>query len=407
MPRGPKPTKALFIVGRVRVVRGKNGHGFRVLWYEGKRQRERTATTFEEAKLIAREEDARLDGLEGSGTLSPETPFGALVLHAVDPRRHQWSENWAARMLRYANLHVRQRIGQIPCSRLDKADIVGVLEAMVDGGYSRHTIDKVRKVMARAVEEGVRRGVWEPGRHPMVGIRTPNGGGDGRPDLRLIPTLEQVEELIELMRGAKPAQYGALYAAMTEVAAFTGVRWGELLALRRDVVDLENARLTVDLTCVEDDRGRFQFQAPSKTGAARTRVPPRVVLLETRLVETLGAWIEHLPHRPRGPHVDSDYPEGLLFTARNGNPIRRSAWNKVFWRYASQVTAGGGWPEGATWHYLRHFCATRWINPEPAGLGIEVPTVSKMLGHANVSTTYEWYVDTDAEALERARARMP
>jgi len=398
MPRGPKPTKALFIVGRVRVVRGKNGHGFRVLWYEGKRQRERTATTFEEAKLIAREEDARLDGLEGSGTLSPETPFGALVLHAVDPRRHQWSENWAARMLRYANLHVRQRIGQIPCSRLDKADIVAVLEAMVDGGYSRHTIDKVRKVMARAVEEGVRRGVWQPGRHPMVGVRTPNGGGDGRPNRELIPTQAQVEELITRMREDRP-----IYGVMAEVAAFTGVRWGELLALRRDVVDLDAGTLTINLVCVENEQGRFRFQKPSKTGAARSVAPPRTVLLEGRLVALFANWVESLPVRPRGPHIDGDYPEGLLFTARNGNPIRRSAWSKVFRRHTSQID---GWPEGASWHYLRHFCATRWINPPPAGLGIEVPTVSKMLGHANVSTTYEWYVDTDAEALARARERM-
>lgn len=397
MPRGPKPTKALFIVGRVRVVEGKNGR-FRVLWYEAGRQRERKATSLERAKEIAREEDARLEGISATGA-SADRPFGELVLYAIDPQRHQWSRNWAQRQLRYANLHILRYIGNVRCSELDRSHCISVLDRMVEGEYSKHTINHVRKVLATAVAEGVRLGIWEAGRHPMLGVKTPGGIGDGKPDAKLIPTAGQVEELIQRMRNDRP-----IYGAMAELSAFTGIRWGELLALRTEVVDLDRAEITVNLVCVEDDRGRFQFRAPSKSGAARIELPPRTVPLESRLVRLLGEWIEQLPERPRGPHVDGDYPDGLLFTARNGNPLRRSAFHKVFWRHANQVE---GWEPGTTWHYLRHFCATRWLLPPPTGLGVEPPTASKWIGHSSVATTYEWYLGTDPESDARARQLLP
>jgi site-specific recombinase XerD len=80
-----------------------------------------------------------------------------------------------------------------------------------------------------------------------------------------------------------------------------------------------------------------------------------------------------------------------LFTIDNGNPFRRSANSKAFRRHTAKVE---GWPDRATWHYLRHYAATRWIR-----LGVEVPTVSAMLGHKQVSTTYDWYVNVDADSL--------
>lgn len=89
------------------------------------------------------------------------------------------------------------------------------------------------------------KGLWAPRRHPISGVKVPRGGAgnvSGRPDLGLVPTDEQVITLIEHLTADQP-----VYGAMAHVAAYTGIRWGELLALRASVVDSRRRRLTVDL----------------------------------------------------------------------------------------------------------------------------------------------------------------
>lgn len=110
-------------------------------------------------------------------------------------------------------------------------------------------------------------------------------------------------------------------------------------------------------------------------------------------------WIGDLSDDRRpGPHIDRPSPGKTLFTTDNGNPFCRLAHSKVFRRHTARVQ---GWPVGATWHYRRHYAATRWIR-----LGVEVPTVSMMLGHRQISTTYDWYVDVVADALHRAASML-
>lgn len=396
MRPGPKPKNSVFTIGPVRVVERKSG--YRILWYHDNKQRERTATTLARAKEIAREVEADLDRLRPT---LPETRFSKLIAHATDPTRNQWSQNWAERQNQIAVHHIQPKIGNIECARLDKRDIIDLLNKLVADGYSYSTVEKTRQIVGRAVKVGISQGIWTPGQNPMVDVKTPfadEADDDGEPIESKLPTASQVEELITVMRADKQ-----IYGDMAEVAAFTGVRWGELLALRAAVIDLDKRRLTVNLTCVEDNRGRFVYQSPSKTGRARTKPKPRLVPIEDRLIPIFERMLDTIPTLRAGGDVDGVQPKDLFFRSRTGNPYRRSSFHQVFARNSAKVQ---GWPEGASVGYLRHWAATRWITAPPGGYGIEVPTVALMLGHTNVATTFAHYVHTDAEALERAKAKM-
>src|SRR5690606_28183532 len=124
----------------------------------------------------------------------------------------------------------------------------------------------------------------------------------------------------------------------------------------------------------------------------------REIRLDSTTVNTVKDWLSSWQPKPVASRVDGPMPSDLIFQSVNGNPIRRSNFRHVVKRHVSRI---GGWPEHATWHYLRHYCATWWLR-----LGIEVPTVSKMLGHSQVSTTYDWYVNVDAEAMDRAADKL-
>ena len=154
--------------------------------------------------------------------------------------------------------------------------------------------------------------------------------------------------------------------------------------------------MTVNLNCVEGDNGRFLFRPPGKPSDP---APSREVRLDSTTVSTLKGWLSSWQHKPAGIGVDGPMPPDLVFQAANGNPLRRSNFRHVLRRHVRGIE---GWPEHATWHYLRHYSATWWLR-----LGIEVPTVSKMLGHSQVSTTYDWYVNVDAEAMDRAADKLP
>lgn len=386
MARTADPTKSVYQAGPVRVVNAKP-KGYRVIWTEGKRQRERRATTLDRAAEIARDEAARI-WTSGEEPADARSPFATLLSVATDPQYRTWTAEWANRIETIARIHIVPSLGQLPAGQLTRQHVSGLLAEMAKAGYSYHFLSHTRKVIKLAVDEGIQRGVWDGSRNPLVGVTVPRPASkveDGRPDLATVPTDLQVSEVIVRLASDRP-----VYGVMAATAAYSGVRFGELSALTVESVDLDRRRLLVAHNCVESDGGRFSFRAPAKRNARS-----REVVIEPELADVLATWIHELPtNSPSGPHIDGQQPGRLLFTTQNGNPFRRSAHSKVFRRHTARVS---GWPPDATWHYLRHYAATRWIR-----IGVEVPTASVMLGHSQVSTTYDWYVNVDKDALDRA-----
>ncbi|WP_208648797.1 tyrosine-type recombinase/integrase [Micromonospora inaquosa] len=111
-------------------------------------------------------------------------------------------------------------------------------------------------------------------------------------------TIAQVYALADAM----PARLAALIV----VAALSGLRWGELAALRRCDVDLDAATVRVNrkLAALKD---RLEFGPPKSAAGVR------VVALPAAAVESLR---EHLAE-----HVE-DRPDALIFTGAKGAPLR-------------------------------------------------------------------------------------
>jgi integrase len=127
------------------------------------------------------------------------------------------------------------------------------------------------------------------------------------------------------------------FRALVLVAAYTGLRWGELAGLRVRRVDLLHRRITVAEQLLEV-RGQFTF-GPPKTGAGL-----RTVTLPTVAAEALA---EHL-----GVHAEAG-PDGLVFPAKRGGPLRRSNFTRRVWIPATRAAG----VEGLRFHDLRHTAA--------------------------------------------------
>lgn len=165
----------------------------------------------------------------------------------------------------------------------------------------------------------------------------------------------------------------------------SGIRWGELTALRKSRCHLLRRRLEVAENVVEL-RGEIVFGTPKGHERRQVAIPPF-------LCDLLA---EHLARNVQ----DND---GLVFT-RNGGPLRHTPFYK---RTFKPAAARAGLPAALRMHDLRHTCASILIRE-----GANIVQVQKQLGHKDATTTLNTYahmwpddLDRVADALERAHAQ--
>jgi integrase len=189
------------------------------------------------------------------------------------------------------------------------------------------------------------------------------------------------------MRFLNPSEITALadaieprYRAFVLLAAYGGLRMGELTGLRRHRLDLLRGEVDVAEIAVEVN-GHVMFGAP-KTRAGRRRVGlPRSVVEE--LGDHLAGWSV--------PGSD------LVFTNRTGGPLRASGFRRSFWTPA--IRAAGLVPLRP--HDLRHTAVALWIEA-----GADPKQVSVRAGHTSVAFTLDRYGHLYPEADERLRDRL-
>jgi integrase len=163
-----------------------------------------------------------------------------------------------------------------------------------------------------------------------------------------------------------------------------GLRKGELLALRWADVDLEAGTLAVRNTIHGTELAR-----PKTERGRRTLVMPRMV------VETLRA------HRRR--QIEERlaagarwHDEGYVFASSIGTPFEQRNVTRLF----HAALARTGIPR-QRFHDLRHACATLLLER-----GEDLAVVSRLLGHANISTTADVYAHITRGMHQRAADRM-
>lgn len=171
------------------------------------------------------------------------------------------------------------------------------------------------------------------------------------------------------------------HRTMVSLIAATGLRVGELLALRWGALDLAAGSLAVRESVYEGT-----FQAPKTQRAMRT------IPLGPHAVKTLKT------HRERVVRQDDG---DLVFGNRKGGPLRESkVLTKVL--QPAAVEAGLG---RITWHQFRHIHSSLMSD-----LKVPVKIAQEQLGHASIATTLNIHTHTIAsshrEAVEAVEERL-
>ncbi len=160
--------------------------------------------------------------------------------------------------------------------------------------------------------------------------------------------------------------------------AYTGVRFGELAALRVGRLDLLRRRavITESVTLVAS---RQVFGTPKSHERREVPIPP---FLAAQLAE----------------HVRSRRQEGLVFVGgRSGAPLRAPVFRQS--AFAAAATAIGR--PGLQPHELRHTAASLAI-----AAGADVKVVQQMPGHASAAMTLDQYGHLFGDRLDEVAERM-
>lgn len=188
-------------------------------------------------------------------------------------------------------------------------------------------------------------------------------------------THEQLETL---------AEQAGRYQTFIRTLGYTGIRWGEAIAIKVGRTQLDDRRIRI-LQAYSDIDGHLEL-GPVKNHEKRSVPLPRSFAEELRPL---------VAGRPR---------DALVFTAPEGGPMRYPNFRRRDWDKA--VIAAGLDGLDLTPHKLRHTAASLAISA-----GADVKVVQLMLGHKSAAMTLDVYghlwpdrLDEVADVLDAGRS---
>ena len=260
--------------------------------------------------------------------------------------------------------HLLPYFGDKRLCDIGTADVQAFVVEKAQAGLAWNTVKNLRNLVSGILRTAVEWNYLTS--NPVRGVRLP------AKQLPSPPRMITVEQLRALLRELpEPAR------TMVLLCAFTGVRAGELLALRWRHIDLERGVLQVRESV---HRGKF---GPPKTRNSVRELPLGNVLLAALLA-----------HRKR---VKQCSPDDLLFPSRNRTALcRNNLLRRVVYPACDRAKISR-----VSWHSLRHLHATLLSE---AGEPLKV--AQAQLGHADLQTTLGVYTHVLPESQRRAVERV-
>ena len=301
---------------------------------------------------------------------------------------------------------VRPHVGNRVVTAWTPAESAALIAAVRRSGAADSTVQDVGAVMRGLVTHARRlRWLTSQSEDPMWMVRYSKAAA------------VQGNTALYVPRSSLPtdAECAALFAALEDLgqsrwavamrlAHRSGVRWGELTALRPFDIDLETRVVHVRRAVEQPGSGPATMKTP-KNGRVRTTIFPKSLMDPlTSIVETT---------------ISERGTDALLFPNRSGGIARRATFQTLWvraadaagWPMTTPLTRSAGygeknkgwrWTGAAKWtpHDLRHVAAC-WMLFD---LKLDAAIVADKLGHADPAFTIKRYVGVRGDADLAARS---
>jgi integrase len=315
---------------------GKVRHGYQT-FRGGKRAAER-----ELSRLVTAAEDAPvpLPVVE-----APRWNLRTTVNDAIQGwKDNGWEDLSPSTVRRYENMwmkHVHGSIGNERLTTLSPYDVEKYFRRLKADGLAEASVRQIRALMHRACRLARK---WSGGvlPNPIADTELPTWALDERDEVRA-PSLDEVRTLIATADRLDPS-----FAAVLQLVAATGMRRGEVCALRWNDIDLSAGTVRISQSVVAAKGGAI-LKSPKTRASIRTvaidsdtgSILRRLELAQRSLAMACGLTLE---------------PESFLFSSEPGGmiPPHPDAMSHTF----ATVRTKGKVAADVHMHSLRHFHAT-------------------------------------------------
>lgn len=295
------------------------------------------------------------------------------------------------RLEQTVNLHVNPYIGQLQLQSITSDDVQDMINKLTASGKSYSSIKKAYEAVSAAFKWGLYSDPPKVKKNPAANIKLPNKKLFAQKQIPFYTAEEALKLTSKALQICANGKQRYPLGAFVPLLINTGLRASEVIALKwKPDIDLENRTLTVHNNAVfikDRERGKgykLIEQDTVKTNAGQDRTIPlndeaynALVILQKLTGEK--TWV---------------------LTTRKNTQMKPRQLDQMFRR----IAVASGLPEEKIYgvHALRHTFATLLLKNK-----VDIKTVSELLGHSDVSITYNTYIHVIKEQKAEAVGSLP
>lgn len=278
--------------------------------------------------------------------------------------------------------HISPSLGNMYLRDITQYQIKELIRKLGEQGYKYETKNKVRILLLDIFNKAIINDYVR--KNPAKGITIKR---DENKDIRVL----SLEEQVSFFNCCK----GTFYDNFFITALATGMRVGEIAALRISDIDFENKLISVNRTLVyqkyeTDNCKTFHFELP-KTKTSMRQIP----ITKQCEIALKRQYIQKNVISSKSPKKTEKQFEDLLFTTKFNTPLNSQIVCDAIEKIISEINLTRDVTEEMetfSCHCFRHTFATRCFEA-----GIQPKTVQSYLGHATLQMTMDLYTSVLSE----------
>lgn len=267
------------------------------------------------------------------------------------------------------NRHIKPKLGECCTAAITSSLIEAFAQGLTEEGMSSKSVKDILVILGSILKYTAKQ---VPGIVPVTEIVYPK---TQKKEVRVLSRDEQQLFVGYLLDDMDTCRFGVL------LALFTGIRIGELCALRWRNISLKERTISINATMQR--LKQFDLSCEKKThvvvGTPKTNTSFRIIPMTDFTAE--------LCRKMRAGH-----PDDFVLTGTSKYMEPRTLQYRMG-KYTKECGL-----EGVHFHTLRHTFATRCVE-----VGFEIKSLSEILGHSTTTVTLEKYVHA---SLELKRSNM-